>query len=198
MGGQVRAGGQCGHLISIPWIAWIAGPGTVVVIEVVEVHKPELFFLIPDHTRAGIVGGISRVGPAWIVVRNGEHLAVVSTRIQVGYLGIGPFYGVGHRTANSRHRIVVGIVQVVLAIRILAMVILDHCGVPNRVCASGRPTWVVVRAVLPVLGLPQYLCRLHHIQWQRSTEVRQIHNLQVVIQYGISQPTTEQNAHPHC
>ena len=98
---------------------------------VVEVHKPELFFLVPDYGRAGVVGGITRIWPAWIVIRNGQHLAVVSTRIQVGYLGIGPLYGVSHRTADPGHRVVVRVVQIVLAIRISAMIILDYCGVAN-------------------------------------------------------------------
>ena len=75
------------------------------------------------------------------------------------------------------------VVEVILAVRILSMDVLDDGGVSENVPAPpGRPARVAVRAVLPVFRSLQDLCRGDGFQGQLAVQVRQVHDIQVVVE----------------
>ena len=78
-------------------------------------------------------------------------------RMWYGGLDVWTGYGISNRGADPGRRIVVGVVEVILAIGILSVIVFNHGGVAKRFVPARRPARVFPGGVLPVLRLPQDL-----------------------------------------
>ena len=174
VGGQALRGRHRGQLKPRHNIAYV--------IEVVKVDEPELLLLVPYHPRARRMVRVVRIGTG--CVKRGHH-EIVGSPGNIDVLRIGSGNRIGHGNADAGSRIVVGVVEVVLAVRIDAMVVPHHTGKPDGIPATGRPTRILPCRVFPILGLPQDLRCKYHIERQITVQIRQIDHLEIVIEKSV-------------
>ena len=183
MGRQIRTRGQRGHLPTFARRIRTGRPGSMQMVEVVEVQEPQLFIRVPHHTGTAVVRRVIGIGAVGSVVGHGENSAVLTIGVrQVRQFDVGTADLLGHGTADAGHGIVVRVEQVELAIRVLAVRVLHHGWISERPMSAGWPLRILVRTVLPILGLFENLPGGDHVQRQSAFHVRQIHTLQIVVQ----------------